>query len=153
MLSSLTIRPVVREDFEQWFRLWENYNQFYGRSGVTALPMQITKTTWSRFFDPSEPVHALVAENNLQLVGFTHYIFHRSTIMLEPACYLQDLFIEAQSRGHRLGEALIDAVYEQAKTAGSTRVYWQTQESNLTAMRLYDRVAERSGFIVYRKQF
>ena len=35
--------------------------------------------------------------------------------------------------------------------AGAPRVYWQTHETNRTAMALYDRVAERSGFLVYRK--
>jgi len=34
---------------------------------------------------------------------------------------------------------------------GATRVYWQTHETNATAMRLYDRVAERTGFVIYRK--
>jgi hypothetical protein len=30
-------------------------------------------------------------------------------------------------------------------------VYWQTHETNLVAQDLYNKVAERSGFIVYRK--
>jgi len=32
-----------------------------------------------------------------------------------------------------------------------SRVYWHTHETNHTARRLYDTVAENSGFIVYRK--
>ncbi|PJC95302.1 GNAT family N-acetyltransferase, partial [Janthinobacterium sp. BJB1] len=31
------------------------------------------------------------------------------------------------------------------------RVYWQTHETNTTAMRLYDTIAQKSGFLVYRK--
>ena len=38
-----------------------------------------------------------------------------------------------------------------AAQAGSPRVYWQTHETNLVARALYDRLAERSGFIVYAK--
>jgi hypothetical protein len=45
---------------------------------------------------------------------------------------------------------LINRVYERARLAGSSRVYWQTHQTNLTAMQLYDKVAERSGFVVYR---
>jgi len=56
------------------------------------------------------------------------------------------------ARGKGIGRALIHAVYEQAQRAGSPRVYWHTHETNRTAMRVYDQVAERSGFIVYRKQ-
>lgn len=148
----LTVRPVAREDFAQWLPLWEGYNAFYGRVGATALPEEITKTTWARFFDASEPVHALVAEREERLVGLAHYLFHRSTTMLGPICYLQDLFTAADARGMGVGRALISAVYERAAIAGSRRVYWQTHETNASARALYDQVAERSGFIVYRKQ-
>jgi len=150
-MSAPTIRPAERADFDQWLPLWDGYNKFYGRSGPTALPAEITRTTWARFFDAAEPVHALVAESDGRLVGLTHYLFHRSTIMLGPTCYLQDLFAAEAARGKGIGRALIEAVYQQAKIAGAARVYWHTHETNATARRLYDLVAERSGFIVYRK--
>jgi GNAT superfamily N-acetyltransferase len=151
MPTPLTVRPVARTDFAQWIPLWDGYNEFYGRSGKTALPAEITETTWARFFDAYEPVHALVAEADGQLLGLAHYLFHRNTIMLGPTCYLQDLFTSKESRGKGVGRALIEGVYERAKIAGSTVVYWQTHETNLTAMKLYDNVAMRSGFVVYRK--
>jgi Acetyltransferases len=153
MREPLLIRPVTREDHAQWEPLWEGYNAFYGRSGPTALDPAITRTTWERFFDAYEPVHALVAESGDRLLGLAHYLFHRSTTAIAPSCYLQDLFTTEAARGKGVGRALIEAVYRQASLAGSPRVYWQTHETNTTAMQLYDRVAERSGFIVYRKLF
>jgi GNAT superfamily N-acetyltransferase len=153
MPSSLSIRFISPKDYEQWLPLWDGYNAFYGRSGPTALSPEITRMTWSRFFDAYEPVHALVAESSGQLLGLTHYIFHRSTISIAPVCYLQDLFTTESARGKGVGRALINAVYDNAKLAGSNRVYWQTHETNHTAMQLYNKVAERSGFIVYRKMF
>ena len=96
-------------------------------------------------------MHALVAESDGQLLGLTHYLFHRSTISIAPVCYLQDLFTSDAARGRGIGRALINRVYQQARLAGSSRVYWQTHQTNLTAMQLYDKVAERSGFVVYRK--
>ena len=148
---SLTIRSVTRQDYDQWLPLWDGYNAFYGRSGPTALAPEITKVTWQRFFDAYEPVHALVAEADGKLLGLTHSLFPRSTTMLGPTCYLQDLFTSESARGKGVGRALINGVYEQAKLAGGSRVYWQTHETNHTAMQLYDKVAERSGFVVYRK--
>lgn len=142
---------MVREDFEQWLPLWQGYNKFYGRSGATALPDEVTKTTWSRFFDAYEPVHAIVAEDQGELVGLVHYLFHRTTISIAPTCYLQDLFTKESTRGQGIGRKLINAVCEQAKIAGATRVHWLTHETNSTAMQLYDKVADRSGFVVYRK--
>ena len=153
MSDNLSIRPVSRLDYDQWLPLWDGYNAFYGRSGATALSPEITKMTWARFFDAYEPVHALVAQSGGQLLGLTHYLFHRSTTAIEPVCYLQDLFTDEAARGKGVGRALINGVYQQAMLAGSPRVYWQTHETNLTAMQLYDKVAERSGFVVYRKLF
>lgn len=147
----IVIRSVERRDFEQWRALWDGYNSFYGRAGETALPGDITLTTWARFFDSYEPVHGLVAECAGELVGLTHYIFHRSTTMIGPTCYLQDLFTRDALRGKGVGRRLIAGVYERAGHAGAQRVYWHTHESNATARRLYDDVALRSGFIVYRK--
>jgi GNAT superfamily N-acetyltransferase len=151
--SGLSIRAVARQDYDQWLPLWEGYNAFYGRSGASALAPEITAMTWGRFFDAYEPVHALVAESDGHLLGLTHYLFHRSTTAIEPFCYLQDLFTREAARGKGVGRALIHGVYEQAKLAGAPRVYWHTHETNRTAMQLYDKVAEHSGFVVYRKVF
>jgi GNAT superfamily N-acetyltransferase len=147
------IRPVIPADLTQWRVLWDGYNEFYGRTGATALPEPVTEMLWARFFDFYEPVHALVAEQEGRLIGLTHYLFHRSTTAIGPTCYLQDLFTDAAARGHGIGRALIEAVYERARIAGAGRVYWQTHETNLAAMKLYDQVAERSGFVVYRRTF
>jgi GNAT superfamily N-acetyltransferase len=152
MSDNLSVRFVRRSDFEKWLPLWDGYNAFYGRAGATALPRAITERTWSRFFDPYEPVHGLVAESGAELLGLAHYLFHRSTTMIEPVCYLQDLFTAETARGRGAGRALIEAVYREAQLAGSPRIYWQTHETNRTARLLYDKVAEHQGFIVYRKQ-
>ncbi|HEV2623392.1 MAG TPA: GNAT family N-acetyltransferase [Frateuria sp.] len=152
MSGPVIVRDVVRGDHAAWLPLWDGYNAFYGRSGETALPAQITAMTWSRFFDAYEPMHALVAEADGRLLGLAHYLFHRSTIRIEPSCYLQDLFTVPQARGSGVGRALIEAVYERARVAGCPRVYWQTHQSNAAAMALYDKLAERSGFVVYRSE-
>jgi GNAT superfamily N-acetyltransferase len=152
MPGDVTIRFVTRQDYAQWLPLWDGYNAFYGRSGPTALAREITDMTRARFFDGYEPVHGLVAESGGALLGLTHYLFHRSTTLIEPVCYLQDLFTAEAARGKGVGRALIEGVYEQARLAGSPRVYWQTHETNRTARTLYDKVAEHQGFIIYRKQ-
>jgi GNAT superfamily N-acetyltransferase len=153
MSDELLVRPVARHDYERWLPLWDGYNAFYGRSGATALPLEITHMTWQRFFDAYEPVYALVAERGGRLLGLAHYLFHRSTTAIAPVCYLQDLFTDQSARGQGIGGALIGEVYEQAKRAGTPRVYWQTHQTNQTAQQLYDKVAEHSGFVVYRKVF
>ncbi len=149
MTDSLIIRSASPLDYEQWLPLWEGYNTFYRRK----VAMEVTRMTWSRFFDAYEPMHAVVAERDGKLLGLVHYLFHRNTAMLGPTCYLQDLYTVSEVRGQGIGRALIEAVYERAQAAGSPRVYWMTQESNTVARKLYDKVAEQSGFIQYRRQF
>ena len=145
----LTIRPIEPGDYVQWRPLWDGYNAFYGRSDKTALPENITVATWARFFNPAEPVHALVAEIAGRLVGLTHFLYHRSTTRLNDVCYLQDLYTDPALRGQGIGRQLIEGVYEAARAAGCTRVYWQTHTGNQAGRLLYDKVANHGGFIVY----
>lgn len=149
--APIHIRPVKPEDYEAWRPLWDDYNAFYERTGPTALPDEVHDALWRRFFDASEPVHCIVAERGGRVVGICHYIYHRSTSRLELLCYLQDLFTLAEERGHGVGRALINAVYEIAKEAGCKRVYWQTHTTNTPGRTLYDKVAKHFGFIVYAK--
>jgi len=151
MFDTLVVRPAEPGDFASWKLLWDGYNAFYGRQGETALPDEVTRRTWSRFFDGYEPMHASVAEQAGQLLGLVHFILHRSTISIGPVCYLQDLFTLESARGKGVGRALIEEVYRRAEQAGCSRVYWHTHQTNAAAMVLYDKVAEHSGFVVYRK--
>lgn len=151
VMRNLLVRPVHKRDYEAWLPLWDGYNAFYGRSGPTALAAEISWTTWLRFFDTKEPMFGLVAESEGgTLLGLAHYLYHRSTISISPVCYLQDLFTKEAARGQGVATALIKEVYRQAQAAKASRVYWHTHETNTTAQQVYDKIAERSGFIVYR---
>lgn len=152
MLQSLLVRPIERSDQEGWRPLWDGYNAFYGRTGTTALPEEITAVTWDRFFTPNEPVRALVAVYEGRIVGLAHYLFHRSTTRLRDVCYVQDLFTVEPLRGKGIGRQLILAVYEAAREAGCSRVYWQTHTTNIQGQALYDKIAGNKGFIVYEHE-
>lgn len=147
-MSNISVRPARREDFAQWKPLWDGYTHFYQRE----LNDEITAVLWRRAFDVYEPIHVLVAELDGKIVGLVHFLYHRSTSLIAPVCYLQDLFTAQGLRGKGVGRALIEAVYERAKEAGAARVYWTTHETNATAMMLYDKIATKSGFLQYRKE-
>ena len=140
------IRPLEPSDREAWEPLWRGYLTFY----KTTLPPEQYDLTWSRFHDAAEPMHALGAFAGEKMLGIVHYIYHRTCWTAGPTCYLQDLFTVDAARGKGVGRVLIEAVYAAAKIEGASRVYWQTHEANATAMVLYNKVAERSGFLVYR---
>jgi GNAT superfamily N-acetyltransferase len=145
-LPDFRVRAIERRDRAQWEPLWRAYLVFYRAQWSD----EVANATFARIFDPLEPVHALVAERGGDLIGFTHYLFQRSTWLINSQCYLQDLYVGEAVRGSGVGRALIAAVVDAAKEAGAARVFWNTHETNTVARRLYDAVAVRSGFIQYR---
>jgi GNAT superfamily N-acetyltransferase len=145
--AQISIRPVGDDERAAWEPLWQGYLEFY----KVSLPAETTEATWRRLHDPAEPMHLIGAYVDGRLSGIVHYILHRSTWSVGDYCYLQDLFVAQSVRGGGLGRALIEAVYERARAAGASRVYWLTHEANATARRLYDAVADNAGFIQYRK--
>lgn len=141
------VRPLTREDLAVWTQLWRGYLDFY----ETQLDDAQYALTWARIHDPAEPQFGYLAELDGVSEGLVHIIFHRSGWTAAPSCYLQDLYVNPATRGKQVGEALIDHALRVAHAAGSVGVYWLTHETNAYAMRLYDRVADKSGFLQYRK--
>jgi GNAT superfamily N-acetyltransferase len=143
----LSIRPLEPQDRARWEPLWLGYLTFYKAS----LAENITETTWARLMDPAEPMHVWGAFEGETLLGIVQCVTHRTTWSVKWNCYLQDLFTVPEARGEGVARALIEHVYAEAEKLGAYRVYWQTHETNAVAQVLYNKVAERSGFIVYRK--
>ncbi|MGZ9812415.1 N-acetyltransferase family protein [Pseudoroseicyclus sp. H15] len=149
MSSDLVIRPLEADDASSWRRLWAAYLDFY-ESSVTE---EVYASTFTRLADPAvTEMQALLAVQNGTPVGLVHYVFHRSTWVVEPVCYLQDLFADPAVRGQGVGRALIEAVYAASDAAGAGKVYWMTQNFNATARQLYDRIGTLSPFIVYERK-
>jgi GNAT superfamily N-acetyltransferase len=148
-VSGVVIKPVGEDERAAWEPLWKAYQVFY----ETRLSEENNGVLWRRLHDPNEPMHLLGAYADGKLIGITHFLYHRSCWSIGNYCYLQDLFVVPEARGRGAGRALIEAVYAAAKEAGASRVHWLTQEGNATARALYDTLADRSGFIQYRKIF
>jgi GNAT superfamily N-acetyltransferase len=146
MTSKLIIRPLVPEDEPQWRRLWTDYLAFY----ETTRPEEIYQTYFARLLgDDPQDFHGLIAELDGAPVGLTHFVFHRHGWRVENVCYLQDLYADPNVRGQGVGRALIEAVYARADAEGTPGVYWLTQDFNLEARKLYDRIGRLSPFIKY----
>jgi GNAT superfamily N-acetyltransferase len=145
---SVTIRPLEAGDRADWEERWRNYLIFY----EAELPAEQTEANWARLMDPARDPHGLVAvDAGGKIIGLVHYLFHVSTWLIGPSCYLQDLYVDEAARGTGAGRALIEAVYAAADDAGASQVYWTTQHFNETARRLYDRVGKVTPFIKYNR--
>ena len=148
-MPPVTVRAARADEFDTWYPLWRGYQTFY----KTDIAMDVSRTTWQRFFEDNEPMHCDLVEVDGTLCGLVHSIDHRSCWTVQPSCYLQDLFVAPSHRGQHLGRRLIEHVYAQAKARGCAKVHWLTHETNVDAMKLYDRIAEKPGFVQYRKAF
>ncbi|MDU9038742.1 GNAT family N-acetyltransferase [Pseudomonas corrugata] len=146
-MSQIEIRPVTTDDHAAWLPLWQAYLRFYN----TELPDAVSQSTWQRLLDERESTHGALAWRGDTAIGLVHFIYHRSNWSIENSCYLQDLLVTEQSRGTGVGRQLIEYVYATAKADGCCKVHWLTHETNATAIQLYERIAERPGFIQFRK--
>ncbi|WP_422074002.1 GNAT family N-acetyltransferase [Tranquillimonas rosea] len=145
---SLTIRPVRPEDRPEWEALWRGYLHFY----ETEVSPDVYDAAFSRLVgDDPHDFHGLVAETDGELIGLTHFLFHRHMWKLAETCYLQDLYAAPEHRGLGVGRALIEAVYGAADAYGADGVYWLTQDFNTTARQLYDRVGKLTPFVKYTR--
>jgi GNAT superfamily N-acetyltransferase len=143
----MRIRPLAVADRAAWQPLWEGYQRFY----KVSIPPETSDVTFARLTGGTEPMGGFAAEEeDGRIVGIVHWILHRSCWTVGDYCYLQDLFTVPERRGRGVGRALIAAVREKAAAAGCSRVWWLTHESNTDAMKLYDAVADKPGFVQYR---
>ena len=144
----IEIRPLTHDDAADWRGLWTDYLAFY----QTTVTDAVKTSTFARLLgtDPQD-FNGLIALIEGKPVGIAHYLFHRHAWKVENVCYLQDLYVAPEARGTGLGRALIEAVYARADAAGAPAVYWLTQDFNLTARQLYDRIAKVTPFIRYNR--
>ena len=144
---SVKIAPLSAADYELWLNLWQSYLTFY----ESSLPIETTNVTWKNVLDSKVPIYGFGAWLDGALVGITHVVLHPNTWNTTKCCYLEDLYVNESVRGHGVGWALIEHVYEFARQQNCNRVYWTTQEDNTAARRLYDTLASKTDMIQYRK--
>ena len=140
-----TIRKITAADEARWRELWDGYTRFYEKEPVE----EVTRYTWARILDPSSPVHAIVAEQDGEVIGIANYVIHENTSTLTPVCYLEDLFVDPEKRAAGAGQQLIDWLWAETKAQGWSRLYWHTRENNYRARGLYDKYGPHSGFVRY----
>lgn len=144
-----TVRALQAGDKPRWRELFDGYLQFY----ESSVPEETIELTFERLLGDGEwdPSGLVALNDDGDIDGITHYVFHRSTWSATVYCYLEDLFVDPAVRGGGAGRALIEAVYDAADAKGATRTYWATQEFNYKGRILYDKVAVKSPFIQYRR--
>ena len=142
----IRIRDATPQDEAGWRILWQGFLDYYDE----ALDPAITAHTWERLMDPACAMTARLAVEDGAVLGFAIHQHHPSTWVMGDDCYLEDLFVALEARGKGLGRALIEDLMALARARGWHRVYWNTDQGNAAARRLYDTFVQNDGHIRYR---
>jgi GNAT superfamily N-acetyltransferase len=145
--DNIQVLPLAAQQHAAWLPLWRAYQSFY----KADIPTEVSEITWSRLLDAQEPMGGALAWHGATAVGLVHHIRHRSCWTAGDYIYLQDLYVSEDARRRGIGRMLIEYVCQLAAAQGCARVHWLTHETNKNAAFLYDQVAERSGFVQYRR--
>jgi GNAT superfamily N-acetyltransferase len=137
------LRLLERKDYDQWLPLWQE-------NCLQKISDDVTAETWRRLTNPKETVYGLgIFKEDGTLQGFLHYILHPTTGYIEPACYMQDLFINGQYRRQGLARRLVwelNAIGQREKWA---RIYWFAENGNEAVENLYKNLGIRMDFTLF----
>lgn len=139
------IRPLAAADRDAWERLYAGYAAFY----KVAQTAGMRETVWSWIFDPAHETEALVAVSGGALVGLAHFRAFARPLSATTGGFLDDLFVDPAMRGTGAADALLEAVASEGRKRGWSVIRWITADDNYRARALYDRKAQRTGWVTY----
>ena len=143
---TVTIRPVEARDKDAWNRLYEGYSIFY----KVTQTQEMRDRVWSWLHDAQHETCGLIAEDaDGKVIGLAHYRHFARPLAAATGGFLDDLFVDPESRGSGAADALIDALKDEAARRGWTIVRWITAEDNYRARGVYDRMATQTKWVTY----
>jgi ribosomal protein S18 acetylase RimI-like enzyme len=86
-------------------------------------------------------------------VGFTQLYPMFSSVSLRRMWILNDLYVEADVRGQRVGERLIERAVQLAKESGAKGIQLETAHTNTSGQKLYERLGFQREDLEYRTYF
>lgn len=139
------IEPLSTAHEARWRELYQGYADFYRRPSDDAHKAKV----WSWLLDPSHELEGYLALVDGRPMGLAHVRRMPSPLRGTDVGFLDDLFVDPEARGHRVGEALLDFLSELAAKRGWPVVRWITADDNYRARTLYDRVSRKTTWNLY----
>ena len=139
------IREIHSKDKKQWEKLYKGYAVFY----KVEMNNQILRTVWNWLNDKNHELKGIGYEIDGKIVGLAHYRKLLSPLKGKYIGYLDDIFVDPEYRGQKIGKKLLNKIKEISKANDWNLVRWQTDEDNFTAKKLYEKVATKTKKNVY----
>ena len=139
------IRYMDNKDKDKWEKLYHAYADFY------KVPMNsaILDTLWNWILDDNHIVNGICYELEGNIVGIAHYRSMPRPIKGQYIGFLDDLFVEPEFRGQQIAQKLISYLKSLSKANNWNGIRWITHSSNENAKKLYDKIANNTGFELY----
>ena len=99
--------------------------------------------------DTNHDLNALVYEIDNSIVALAHYRRMPSPLRGKYIGFLDDLYVDPQFRGKKIGEKIIKKLNDISKERNWGLIRWITRNDNHKAKSLYDKVAKKSTWEVY----
>jgi len=129
----MLIRDANELDYEQLLHLFQEFSVF------EQLPDKMTNSS-EKMKEEKDFFHCFVAETaDQKIIGYVSYFFCYYT-WIGKSLYLDDLYIQSEYRGKRIGTELIHKVIEKAKESGCHKVCWQVSKWNKPAIDFYQKI-------------
>ena len=139
------IRYLEQKDKENWEKLYYGYADFY----KVAMNKEILETLWSWIQDENHIVNGICYELEGKIVGIAHYRTMPRPIKGQYIGFLDDLFVKREFRGQQIAQKLINHLKSISKNNNWDGIRWITHSSNENAKKLYDKIANNTGFELY----
>ena len=140
------IRKLEQKDKENWIKLYNCYADFY------KVPMNtgsFRHCYGDGFTMKAMMLMVLCFELEGKIVAIAHYRTMPRPIKGQYIGFLDDLFVEPDFRGQKIAQKLISHLKSLSKANNWDGIRWITHSSNENAKKLYDKIANNTGFELY----
>ena len=149
----IEVRAAVPDDLTNLVDLLEEMDRFYGAAKVDPHHVRLDQVNEALFGRPPA-AHALVAQDEHDLVGFAAYSFLWPAVGLTRSLYLKELYVAEAARNKGVGSFLMRQLARVALDTGCSRVEWTTDQDNELAQKFYETLGVKvnGGKLFYRAE-
>lgn len=145
----MDIFQATMNELEEVAMLFDEYRQFYGIESDQSS----TKAFLQLRMALKESVIFMAVEND-KAVGFTQLYPTFSSIALQRAYILNDIYVKEDARGQGVGTALMQKVFQYCEQQSARYVTLQTAADNINARKLYENLyMKQDQYCNYVKYF
>ena len=135
LAAGVEIRPAREDEIDELMPLMRAYCEFYETDPPDEGVIEMLRTLIA---DPSQGA-VFIARDGEKAIGVATLDWKWSSLKGARIGYLEDLFVDPDSRGSGTADALIRACADRCRELGMPALLWATMPDNHRAQKVYDR--------------